>query len=143
MFLSIFCQAQKKWDGGGNNNQWYNDQNWFPDGIPTPSDDVILDNSLFPLTYLVELPSGNITVELRSLTISTDMIPITVLLPVTNTASPGLTLTSAVDPLILGKAAIFRNASGAGSGNTILLNGNLKILDGGRYIHQTPREMQH
>jgi len=139
MILSIFCQAQKKWDGGGNNNQWYNDQNWFPDGIPTPLDDVILDNSLFPTAYVVEFPSGNITVEIRSLLINADSLPITVLLPVTNTASPGLTVTAPLDPVILGKAAIFRNASGASSGNTILLTGNLKILDGGRYIHQTPR----
>ena len=137
--LTIFCFPQKKWDGGGNNNQWNNDQNWFPDGIPAVSDEVILDNSLFPGSYLVELPSGNSLVEIRSLFITPDISTITLLLPLTNTATTALMVTGSADAIIIGKNGILRNASGAGSGTPILPTGLMKILNGGKYIHQTPR----
>ncbi len=62
--MVAFCYAQKKWDGGGNNNQWNNDQNWFPDGIPVASDSVVLDNafvfvSLYGGTAIRKQPCGN------------------------------------------------------------------------------------
>jgi hypothetical protein len=137
--ITFICIGQKRWDGGGNNTQWSNDLNWFPDGIPLASDDVLLDNSLFPGSYLVELPSGNSLIDIHSLTIGTGPNNITLLLPVTNIATTALTLSGTGDVIVIGKNGVLRNASGAASGTPVLLNGSMKILDGGRYIHQTAR----
>ena len=137
--ITFICFGQKKWDGGGNNTQWSNDLNWFPDGIPLPSDDVLLDNSLFPGSYLVELPSGNSLVDIHSLSIGTGPNNITLLLPVTNTATTALNLSGTGDVIVIGKNGVLRNASGAASGTPIVLTGTMKILDGGKYIHQTAR----
>ena len=139
MMVSVLCFAQKKWDGGGNNNQWNNDQNWYPDGVPLPTDDVLLEHSLFAGSYTVELPSGNSLVEIRSLLINPVTFSITVLLPVTNTATTALSVTGAGDAISIGNTGILINASGASSGTPIQLIGSLKIMNGGKYIHQTPR----
>ncbi len=64
---------------------------------------------------------------------------VTLLLPVTNTAAPALTVSGSGDAITIGSHGILRNASGAGSGTPILLTGSLKIMDGGRYVHQTAR----
>ncbi len=137
--VTVICFSQKKWDGGGNNNQWNNAQNWFPDGIPGLSDDVLLDHGYVSGAYVVELPPGNSVVELRSIAIMADPDSITLMIPVGNTAAPALVLSGSGDALTIGKAGIFRNASGATSGNTVALTGLLKIFNGGRYAHQTPR----
>jgi len=139
MSIAFICFGQKKWDGGGNNTQWSNDLNWSPDGIPSPSDDVLLDNSLFPGSYLVELPSGNSLADIHSLSIGTSPNIITLLLPVTNTATTALNLSGTGDVIIIGNNGVLRNASGANSGTPIMLIGTMKILDGGKYIHQTAR----
>jgi hypothetical protein len=135
----VTCLAQKKWDGGGNNNQWSNDQNWFPDGVPLLGDDVMLDNSLIQGSYVVELPLGNITVDLHSLIITPNGNQITVLLPSTNSGLPGLNISGTGDALVIGNQGTLLNASGATTGNAILVTGFLRINDGGKYIHQTAR----
>ena len=139
LLITLFCFPQKKWDGGGNNTAWNDGLNWYPDGVPLPSDDVLLDNSLFAGSYLVELPSGNSLVDIHSLSIGTGPDSITLLLPVTNIATTALSLSGSGDVIIIGANGILRNASGASSGTPILVNGTLKILNGGRYIHQTAR----
>ena len=135
----ISCFAQKKWDGGGNNNQWSDAQNWIPDGIPVSGDNVILDNSFIKTDYLVELPPGNITVTLQSLFINPNGNQITVYLPSTNTGLPGMNITGTGDALVIGNGGILRNASGAASGNAILVTGLFRIDNGGKYLHQTAR----
>jgi hypothetical protein len=137
--MAAFCYAQKKWDGGGNNNQWNNDQNWFPDGIPVATDSIILDNAFVFVSYMVELPSGDSLVEIRKLIIDPATDSITLLLPVTNTATSALIVTGSGDAITIGKNGILRNASGAASGTPIQPSGLIKIMNEGRYIHQTPR----
>ena len=41
--FAIPATAQKTWDGGGDGSAWEDAGNWDPDGLPTGSDDVIVN----------------------------------------------------------------------------------------------------
>jgi len=132
--------GQKKWDGEGLDSLWSNERNWFPDGLPLPGDDVIIDNERVSGMYKIVLPSGLTAIMINSLSI----LPgpgnsIVVELPSSNIASPALTIASTGNSLRIGKSGIFINSSGASSGNPIVLNGGLSIENGGRYVHRTQR----
>jgi hypothetical protein len=132
--------GQKKWDGEGLDSLWSNERNWFPDGIPLPGDDVVIDNERVSGMYKILLPAGLIAVTIHSLSI----LPgpgnsIVVELPSSNLAAPGLTIASNGNALRIGKSGIFVNSSGASSGNPVVLNGNFSIENGGRYVHRTLR----
>jgi hypothetical protein len=134
-FISFTLHAQKRWDGGAGTAFWADDANWFPDGVPLSTDDVLLDNSLVPGNYHVLLPTGAITLTLPSLTLHPGMGSITAELPAANTANPGLS----VRDLVLHPGAVFINASGASAGSGIALAGALTINNGARYVHRTQR----
>jgi hypothetical protein len=138
--LSASAIGQKKWDGEGLDSLWSNGRNWFPDGIPSPTDDVIIDNERVSGAYKILLPSGLMAVNIHSLSI----LPgpgnaIVVELPSSNIASLALTISSTGNALRIGKSGIFINNSGASSGNPIQLDGSLSIENGGRYVHRTQR----
>ena len=143
-FAAVLLQgqvnAQTKWDGGGGDNQWNNAANWSSDQVPSATEDVVLDNEWTGGDYAVQLPAGPVTVNLNTLHI----IPgngnsITLTLPKENTNAPGLVISGGGYGLLLGQGAILRNASGASSGDAIVVSNGFKILNGGRYIHNTPR----
>ena len=132
--------CQKKWDGEGGNNNWATANNWLPNGVPVAGDDVLLDNSIVSGSYTVLLPSGTVTVSIRSLRI----LPVegnTILLhlPPVNTASQGLEVTGSGESLELGNGGTLRNSSGASSGEVLVLTGLMRINNGGRYLHNTAR----
>ncbi|AXY76151.1 hypothetical protein D3H65_20110 [Paraflavitalea soli] len=132
--------AQKRWTGLAGDGQWLTPTNWSGNSIPTAIDDVILDNTFTSANYTVLLPPGNITVMVNSLTITPAADhTIEAILPLTNTAIPGLRLTNTGTALRINKGGIFRNASGALSGIPIDIAGALWIGNDGRYIHNTPR----
>lgn len=133
--------TQVRWTGLGGDGQWITPTNWSGNNIPASVDDVILDNSFASANYTVSLPAGSITVTVKSLTITpASGHTIEAILPLTNTAMPGLRLTSAGTALRINSGGIFRNASGATSGSTpIDIAGVLWIANNGRYIHNTPR----
>ncbi len=138
--FSASAVGQKKWDGEGLDSLWSNARNWYPDGIPLPTDDVIIDNERISGAYKILFPSGVMEVNILSLSI----LPgpghtIIIELPSTNIASPALTIASTGTALRIAKAGIFINNSGASSGNPILLNGSFSIENGGRYVHRTQR----
>ena len=138
--FSASAVGQKKWDGEGLDSLWSNARNWYPDGIPLPTDDVILDNERVSGMYKIMLPSGLTAVTVHSLSIlPVPISSIIVELPSTNIASPALTIASTGTALRIAKAGIFINNSGASSGNPILLNGSFSIENGGRYVHRTQR----
>lgn len=139
LFMCVKSHAQKKWDGGANSNAWVNPLNWSPDGVPGILDDVILDHQWIQQGYEVQLPGGNLTTEILSLTLAPSMGQITLMLPGSNNALPGLKLTSAGDGLVINNQGIFINGSTAASGNPIQITGKIRINDGGRYVHQTVR----
>lgn len=143
LFLFLFnakTMAQKKWDGEGGDSLWSNPINWFPDGIPSANDDVLINNDMVLMSYTILLPNGTTPTTVRSIKIvATANQGITVSIPSTNTASPALALNSTDTSLTIGAGATLSNASGAVAGNSIDLAGLFKIENGGKYIHQTAR----
>ena len=134
--------AIRYWDGGALDGSWSNAVNWVGDIAPTPGDDVILDNLHgVASSYTVSLPFGNITVSIGTLLIApSGANSITLILPNTNTAVPGLTIDGAGDACVLNNNAILKNASGAITSTTgIDITNTFRINNGGRYIHNTSR----
>ena len=127
--------AQKKWDGGGGDNQWTTAANWTDDIIPVSTDDVLLDNMIFSGSFMVQLPNSAVTIN--SLTITpalTDSIKL--LLPITNTVIPAFTVTGA-GGIVINNRGIFINSSGGSPGAALVVIDSVKIYDGGRFIHKT------
>ncbi|HUR12116.1 MAG TPA: T9SS type A sorting domain-containing protein [Flavitalea sp.] len=139
-FQLMDSSAQKKWDGGGNDDQWSNPSNWEEDLVPAPGDEVLLDHSSVAGKYTVFLPSGSTQTILKSITINPqEGDSILMILPVTNTAIPGLQLTGTGHSLILYNRAVFTNASGATSGQPVVISDSIRINNGGVYIHRSAR----
>jgi hypothetical protein len=131
----VFCQ--KKWDGGGGNNQWINPLNWNDDQLPSLNDSILLDNSLVASGYSVFLPSSNIGVAVHSVRISPSMSSsIQLVIPVDNSAVPALSM-SGQPGLVLESGAIFKNSSGATSGTVVSLVDSIYVLNGARFIQNS------
>ena len=126
------------WDGGGGDGLWNTAVNWVGDVVPGAADDVILDNSALAGTYTVTLPGGAVTVAINSITI-TPLVAnnITLILPNTNTANPGFSVTGTGDALILNIRAILINSSAAAAGSGISITNTFRINNGGHYVHKT------
>ncbi len=132
--ISVTLHAQKKWIGLS--AAWDDAVNWSPAGPPQALDDVILDNTMYPASYIVHLPDALVTVH----SIKASPAPgntIQLILPVTNLKSPAMVLSSPTDALILQKGSVLVNASGISSGTSIQLNGLIRIENGGRYVHKS------
>jgi hypothetical protein len=135
-FAHISVADSKFWTGFGGDSEWSNPLNWSNGSLPLTTDDVLLDNEALPVSYQVYLP--DIVVVLKTLHI----IPspgrnIELILPNTNVSSEALTVTGPGYGIELNAGAIFRNASGLSSGESLLIADSMMIHDGGRYIHQT------
>ena len=128
--------AQKRWDGEAADGEWNSGRNWYPDGIPANTDLVLLNNDFINTSYNVKLPPSTIAVICSSITIMPSAQSKIILeIPETNTASPALI----TNDIIIEKGGELINCSGALSGNTFQLNGNIIIRNEGRYVHQTIR----
>ncbi|MBL7737641.1 MAG: T9SS type A sorting domain-containing protein [Chitinophagaceae bacterium] len=142
-FISSFffsSNAQITWDGGAGTPFWDDAANWSTDVVPAPTDDVLLDNSVVPGSYVVNLPSGAVTVSVNTLAI-TPTIPnaIRLILPNSNIAEPGLSIAGPGDAMIINRNGIFQNSSGASASPVFSITNTFRINNGGRYIHSTPR----
>lgn len=136
LFISSTVFSQKRWDGGGGNNDWYTSTNWTTNNFPVVSDNVILDNSIVPTSYSVVLPPILTTVKSITITPSANRT-IELILPATNTVVPGLVVNGPGFGLIINSGGIFRNSSGAASGNAVKISDSIKINNDGKYIHNT------
>ncbi len=141
LFTCLVCISsfsQKRWDGGGFDNQWSNATNWAPNGVPATTDDVILDNTLFAATYTVIL--SNTAVSVNSITITPAGVNnITLELPVSNTLAPGLSVTGPGNAVTVNNGGILKNSSGAAAGDVFVITNTFALNNGGRYIHNTAR----
>ena len=140
LLVKIFLCGQIRWDGGAGDGQWSNPLNWTGDLLPIAGDDVVLDNSLVNTSYKVFFAAGNVSVSIRSLRIepsATDSIVLE--LPKTNTISPGLQITGNGYPVVIKNRGTLINASGSGSGASVVLTDSIRIENGGTYIHRTAR----
>jgi hypothetical protein len=128
--------GSKTWTGFGGDSEWANPLNWSDGSLPLPTDDVLLDNEALPVSYQVYLP--DIVVVLKTLHIfPSPGRNIEVILPSTNLSMDALTVTGPGYGIEINAGAIFRNASGLTSGESLLIADSIMIHDGGRYIHQT------
>ncbi len=60
------------WDGGGSSNSWFHPDNWNPNGVPTDSDNVLIDHSIILASdIIVEIDSAKLAV-CNNLTITTN-----------------------------------------------------------------------
>lgn len=138
--ICFFSRAQITWDGGGDGTSWSDAANWVGDIAPAATDNVLLDNSVVPGSYTVNLPSGTVTTTINTITITpSGTNNITLILPSTNNANPGFTVSGTGDALLLNNGAILRNSSGATAGTGINITNTFRINNGGRYIHNTGR----
>ena len=142
IWVIIYClvvsnaSAQKQWDGESLDGQWLSPKNWFPDGVPSANDDILLNNDFIKTSYRVMLPPSNSSVTGSQLTLMpSTKCTITLEVPETNTASPAMN----VNGILIRKGGELLNRSGATAGNTFLINGNIIIQNEGKYIHQTMR----
>ncbi|MEO6314554.1 MAG: hypothetical protein ABIU63_09995 [Chitinophagaceae bacterium] len=136
--LSLQGMAQVRWDGEGGDGEWTTGANWVGNIVPLPSDDVLLDNSLFASGYTVALPPLTSVVTVRSIIIlpaAGKLIQCT--LPATNTATPALVTTGPGYGITIYNGGIFMNASGSSSSVALSISDSLRINDGGQYIHHT------
>jgi hypothetical protein len=132
---ALFAE-RKFWTGNGGDSNWSNPQNWSGVSLPLTTDDVLLDNSAQPLSYQVALPNG--AVVLRTILIyPSPGRNIELILPATNTTTDAFTVTGPGYGIELNAGAVFRNASGLSSGESLQIADSMIIHNGGRYIHQT------
>jgi hypothetical protein len=134
-FQGMMLQAQKKWKGSVD-NKWSTAANWEPAGIPGGTDDVVLDNVFLTENYNVILPDEPVSIH----TLIIEPAPgkqVELTLPVSNLSSPAFHALGTGNVIILRSGSIFRNSSGINNGQSILLNGSIRIEDGGKYIHNT------
>jgi hypothetical protein len=136
--LSVFCTpvtAQKKWAGPATGN-WDDTQNWLPQGVPTISDDVSLDNSLQKSDYSVAILKS--VVSINSLTIEPAAgKKIEVLISGADINSPAFIIHDGGNSFNIKEGGTFQNASALLGGQSIQTAGMITIYNGGRYVHRS------
>jgi hypothetical protein len=136
LFPSGLLAKTMTWTGSGGDAYWANPMNWSGVMLPGTTDDVILDNSVIPLTFQVVLP--DVVVSIRTLQIQPSSgRNIELILPASNKVTNGFTVSGPGYGIALYAGAVFRNASGITSGESLSIADLLIIYNGARYIHQT------
>jgi hypothetical protein len=136
LFPSVLFAETKSWTGFGGNPNWSDPMNWSGAALPLSTDDVLLDNSSLTGSYQVELPDNAIIVRTILIHPSTGMT-IELILPSTNVTPNACTVTGPGYGIELYAGAVFRNASGLSSGESLSIADSMIIHNEGRYIHQT------
>jgi hypothetical protein len=124
------------WTGYGGDSNWSNPLNWSGQHLPQATDDVLLDNGDMPVSYQVLLP--DVAVVLKTVLIRPSPgRNIELILPASNIVADAFSVTGPGYGIDLNAGAIFRNASGLTSGESLQIADSIIIRDGARYIHQT------
>ncbi len=132
--------AQIKWDGEAGDGIWSNPVNWVGNILPSPADRVVLDNSMVSTSYEVLIASGGAAITVEQIMIfPSSENSISLVIAPENLLSPALICRGEGYGLELGSGAIFRNSSGASSGAPFETADSIRINDGARFIHNTPR----
>ena len=140
VFFNVSAYSQIRWDGDAGDGQWMTAQNWTGDVLPAVTDEVVLDNTFINASYTVSLPSGNAGVQIKSINISAlTGNSIQLILPATNTAIPAFKVDGIVYGMVIGNGGVFKNSSGAASGEPVEISDSLMINNGGRFIQNSRR----
>jgi Secretion system C-terminal sorting domain len=131
--------AIKNWDDGAGDGLWSSALNWADDLVPAAGDDVVLNNLFVGGTYTVTLPNTAVTVQ--SITIIPNIGDnITLILPATNTNSPGFQTTGSI---YINDGGLLKNSSNAAAAPTITIGAtaadSMYIYNGGTYEHNSQR----
>lgn len=138
-FITIGVKGQKLWDGEAGDSLWHSAKNWFPDGVPGPMEDVLIDNSKLSGTYKVLIGNGD-SINIRSLRVNPlESNQIMVEITTVNILPIALYVQASTKSIVLEKNAVFINHTGSNTGNIFSLNGSVYISNGGKYIHKTIR----
>ncbi|RYD80370.1 MAG: hypothetical protein EOP53_08125, partial [Sphingobacteriales bacterium] len=147
-YQNITIADAKKWDGGAGTNLWSDANNWYDNSIPSVTDVVVLDNSFTSGSYSIILPNTAVTVNYLKISPAANNT-ITLTLPATNIACPGLTVgdnTAGTQDFVLDKGGIFINAAGCSTTQGFTINsqgvggnGSIVINAGGKYIHRNSK----
>jgi hypothetical protein len=135
LFPSFLFAETKSWTGFGGNSNWSDPMNWSGATLPLSTDDVLLDNSILTSSYQVLLPDNAVTV--RTISIHPSGTTIELILPSSNVTPNACTVTGPGYGIELYAGAVFRNASGLSSGESLSIADSMIIHNDGRYIHQT------
>jgi hypothetical protein len=136
-FLPAWSLSEiKTWTGYGADSRWINPLNWSNQAIPLGTDDVLLDNGDLPVSYQVILPDQQVILRTLQIRPSPGR-NIELILPVSNILTDAFSVTGPGYGIALFAGAIFRNASGLSSGESLQIADSIIIYDGARYIHQT------
>ena len=139
-FINVSAYSQIRWDGDAGDGQWMTAQNWTGNVLPAVTDEVVLDNTFINASYTVTLPSGNAGVQIKSINISAlTGNSIQLILPATNTAIPAFKVEGTVYGMVIGNGGVFKNSSGAASGEPVEISDSLMINNGGRFIQNSRR----
>ena len=139
-FLSKSDIAQKQWDGEGGDGAWETALNWTDNTIPSSTDEVILDNSIIFSSFTVRLNGSSGAIQCKSLRIIPGGLnKIILIIPTSNVNGIALSTTGSGYTIELNAGAELVNASGASSGVVLGISDSIKILNGAKYIHRTPR----
>jgi hypothetical protein len=128
--------ATRIWTGAGGDGLWNNPVNWDSGLLPQVTDDILLDNSRVPINYTVNLPNSIVTIHSIIIRPSANQT-IELVLPSTNLIENGFSVIGPGEGLTLERGAIFLNASGLTSGESILVADSIRINNGGKYVHHT------
>jgi len=136
----------KYWDGGANTDKWSDPNNWDPDGVPGPNDDVILDNSRISGSYTVKVDAST-QFSVKSLKIGYIGNPNTITLEITSDF-PELYIGDGVannDDLLIEKGGVLQNSSSAQAGDVLVrrlpARDKFKVANEGRINHNTLRSV--
>src|SRR5450631_3157957 len=108
LFPSGLLAKTMTWTGSGGDAYCANPMNWSGAVLPGTTDDVILDNSVIPLTFQVVLPDSAVAIRTLQIQPSAGR-NIELILPASNKGTNGFTVSGPGYGIALYAGAVFRN----------------------------------
>lgn len=59
------CAEEKNWSGEADETNWSNDDNWFPDAVPSSQDDVVIDKENADVKCAATFKAQSLTIGAR------------------------------------------------------------------------------
>ncbi|MBM4161982.1 MAG: hypothetical protein FJ217_12910 [Ignavibacteria bacterium] len=142
----ISSGATVTWDGGAGTTKWSDAANWSTNSLPSPADDVVLDNSSVSGSYTVDVDASTLF-SVRTLQIGYSGNTNTINLNIT-ASTPELFFgdgLSGTDDLLISQGGVLQNSSTASSGDVLVRrlpsNDRFRIAGGGRVNHNCGRSV--
>jgi len=141
--LAGTASAQKVWDGEATDGLWGTASNWSPNGVPTASDDVLLDDSIVSGGYVVTV---DVAASARTVQIGTPSNTSSIALWVVSSSTLPLALSIAGDggpgdDFVVEQSGYWSNYSTAASGPVVgpfsASGPTARVMEGGFFQYGT------